>query len=120
MHGGAQGADDCADEWGRIPWLNVEILRFRANWHDEGLAAGPIRNARMLADGKPDRGIAFGALWRFDHLKTKKWKRTGTGDMVARMLAARLPVRWIATPEALAIDLVQMPEAPRNSKAFFL
>ncbi len=106
-------------------------------------SAGPRRNARMLRDGKPDRGLAFGALWRprpmrccakcdavngyechrsphHTHpcgcechepaaLKLSAWRHTGTGGMCAIMLAAGLPVRWIAAPGAAAVDLVTMP-----------
>lgn len=96
--------------------------------------AGPQRNARMLRESRPDRGLAFGALWKedidpwrcnrcgapcsrvSDHhpwCSTKfepPQKPTGTGGMVAKMLHAGLPVRWIAAPGAEAIDLVTMPE----------
>ncbi len=75
--------------------------------------AGPRRNARMLAEGRPDRGLAFGALWRNDPgewmRRGARIRKTGTGDMVHRMLAARLPVRWIATAGAEAVDLTEMP-----------
>ncbi len=77
--------------------------------------AGPRRNARMLRDGKPDRGLAFGALWKRETAARNwgNWKPSGTGGMVALMLAANLPVRWIAAPGTTAIDLTQMPEAGR-------
>jgi len=87
-------------------------------------AAGPNRNARMLRSSKPDRGLAFGAIWkprepRGDYersgarmYKLTFWKTTGTGDMVRRMLAVRLPVRWISAPDAEPIDLVRMPDYP--------
>ena len=41
------------------------------------------------------------------------WKRTGTGDMVSRMLRAGIPVRWVAAPGAEAVDLASFPEPPR-------
>lgn len=85
-------------------------------------AAGPRRNARMMR-GKPDRGLAFGALWKPDTRRDAvyealigegpSWRGTGTGDMVRRMLDAGLPVRWIAAPGAEPLDLVSMPEPPR-------
>lgn len=74
-------------------------------------AAGPRRNARMLADGKPDSGLAFGALWkRESHVSKwpKRWKHTGTGDMVSKMLAAGLPVRWVSVPRAEPVGLETM------------
>lgn len=90
-----------------LGWLTE---RFPADWQRDGKSAGPKRNARMLAEGKPDRGIAFGALYRSKSTATSKtWKRTGTGDMVNRMLRAGLPVRWIEKPGAHAIDLTEMP-----------
>lgn len=84
-------------------------------------AAGPRRNERMLAEGEPDRGLAFGPLWNLGRAPSRldrapdprDWKHTGTGGMVALMLAARLPVRWIAAPGAARVDLVTMPGPPR-------
>ncbi len=82
--------------------------------------AGPMRNTRMLRDGKPNIGLAFGALWKPSPYKviervtgSKAWGYTGTGGMVAKMLRAGLPVRWVAAPDAPAVDLVAMPEPPR-------
>lgn len=114
MHGGAKGADECADMWCRLPPEPIPLLVFRANWEADGKAAGPLRNARMLREGKPDRGLAFGALWKaaFDDSPVR-WRKTGTGGMVSLMLSAGLPVRWVATPDAAAMDLREMPEAGR-------
>lgn len=61
-------------------------------------------------------GSPFGALWRWQSTRAHGvylWHLTGTGGMVALMLAAGLPVRWVATPDAPAVDLVAMPEPPR-------
>lgn len=113
MHGGAKGADECADMWCRTPPDEIPLLVFRANWNADGKAAGPIRDARMLADGKPDRGLAFGPLWKRETpigLSGIPYRRTGTGDMVSKMLRAGLPVRWVAAPGVDAVDLVTMPE----------
>lgn len=121
IHGDAPGADRLAASFASAIWLDV--IPFPANWQRDGKAAGPIRNARMLREGKPDRGLAFGALWRrhtgpFDPLfkavtgAREEWRATGTGDMVRRMLDARLPVRWVATVDALALDLAEMPGPP--------
>lgn len=132
MHGGALGADACADFWVKRPNGKFPCLVFRANWSADGRAAGPIRNARMLREGKPDRGLAFGPLWRevseddprlastFPLLAAllgpvKGWKATGTGDMVRRMLDAGLPVRWVAAADAPAVDLTEMPEVGGGS-----
>lgn len=84
IHGGARGADEIAGLFGeRLGW---EIAVYPASWGLHGRAAGPMRNARMLADGRPTWGASFGALERMG-------RRTGTGDMVARLRAARIPVR---------------------------
>lgn len=105
--------------------LGHRVEKYPVNRHLDGPwpAAGPHRNARMMA-AKPERGLAFGPAWKRYKGPDKKlyksligdpvvWINTGTGDMVRRMLDARLPVRWIETPEAPAVDLVTMPEPPR-------
>lgn len=117
IHGAAPGADriagDVAYRWAMAERRTLRILAYPADWNLDGKAAGPIRNARMLAEGKPDRGLAFGALWKRARVANKRsgqgWKTTGTGDMVRKMIAARLPVRWVASPDAQAVDLVAMP-----------
>lgn len=68
-------------------------------------SAGPRRNERMLREGRPDHGLAFGALWK--RLMGMQ-KRTGTGDMVQRMLDAHVPVRWVAAPGAKHVDITEM------------
>ncbi len=65
--------------------------------------AGPARNTRMLRLSSPDRGLAFGPLWRTAD------RTTGTGDMVSKMLKAGLVVRWVSKPGAAAVDLKTMP-----------
>ena len=115
IHGMARGADGLADLWAH-QWegIGLKVLRFPADWHNAGKSAGPKRNERMLREGRPDQGLAFGALWREDWSQKGKaqpaWKLTGTGDMVQRLLRAGLPVRWVASPDAVAVDLVdEMP-----------
>lgn len=54
---------------------------FAADW-SQGKKAGPLRNARMLAEGKPDVVVAFPG-------------GRGTEDMVARARAAGVPVREV-------------------------
>jgi hypothetical protein len=78
-------------------------------------AAGPRRNARMLRDGAPDSGLAFGPLYkpaRSVLVRGIPFPTTGTGDMVRRMLRAGLPVRWVPAPGEPAQDLTAMPAAP--------
>jgi hypothetical protein len=57
IHGGAPGADKAACKWARS--MKVPIQSFPANWKVYGKAAGPIRNRRMLVEGKPNLVIAF-------------------------------------------------------------
>lgn len=122
IHGAAKGADSVAayvaTMWACAVGAGLIVEPYPADWERDGKAAGPIRNARMLRDGKPTHGLAFGPLWRAKEVYTsphhpeQAWKRTGTGDMVSRMLAARLPVRWVASPDAPAVDLTEMPPPP--------
>lgn len=58
IHGAATGADRAAGHWA-MGQQHIEEIRFPANWHKYGKAAGPIRNQRMLSEGKPDLVIAF-------------------------------------------------------------
>ncbi|KZY50995.1 hypothetical protein A3734_06445 [Sulfitobacter sp. HI0054] len=58
IHGAAPGVDTqamiVAD---MLP--NCKHLPFEAEWNKHGRAAGPIRNKRMLDEGKPDLVVAF-------------------------------------------------------------
>lgn len=57
IEGGANGADslarDVADE------LKIPVKEYPADWEKHHRAAGPIRNKRMLIEGKPDMVLAF-------------------------------------------------------------
>lgn len=63
INGDARGADRLAVVWAER--LGIETLPFKANWYPNGRlggldrAAGPIRNQRMLDEGKPDLVVAF-------------------------------------------------------------
>jgi hypothetical protein len=57
IHGGAKGADMLAEKW--AVYNGVRHQKFAADWAAHGPAAGPIRNRRMLVEGKPDVVIAF-------------------------------------------------------------
>lgn len=79
IHGGARGADALADKAARE--LGFAVEEYQADWHKHGRAAGPLRNQRMLDEGKPDRVIAFplpGSI--------------GTWDMVRRARKAGIAV----------------------------
>jgi len=57
IHGGATGADTLAGEWATKRGIPTEV--YPAEWRKYGNSAGPLRNARMLKEGKPDLVIAF-------------------------------------------------------------
>lgn len=57
IEGGASGADELGRDWARARSVPVET--YSADWATHGRAAGPIRNAQMLSDGKPDVVVAF-------------------------------------------------------------
>lgn len=78
--GGANGADRLAEEWADVWGVRKRV--FPANWARDGKAAGPIRNQRMLDEGKPDLVIAFPG-------------GRGTADMVRRAKKAGVPVQEI-------------------------
>ncbi|GAA0730053.1 DUF2493 domain-containing protein [Sphingomonas japonica] len=81
IDGGATGADHEARMWATRNRLPVET--YRAHWKDHGRAAGPIRNQRMIDEGKPSIVIAFPG-------------GRGTADMVRR--AERAGVAVIEVP----------------------
>lgn len=57
IQGGAQGADALACKFAKEHAIPMEV--FRADWKNDHDAAGPLRNYRMLREGKPDLVIAF-------------------------------------------------------------
>ena len=80
IEGEARGADLMA----RIAAYHVgaEVRAFPAQWNLYGKAAGPIRNATMLHEGKPDLVLAF-----HDDIEHSK----GTKDMLQKAKAAGVP-----------------------------
>lgn len=63
IHGAASGADDEGMIWAQmmasVPGRKITHAPFAAEWGKHGKAAGPIRNERMLREGKPDLVVAF-------------------------------------------------------------
>ncbi len=57
IHGAAPGADTLGGMWATLKGVPVEA--YPADWSTHGNAAGPIRNALMLRDGKPDAVVVF-------------------------------------------------------------
>lgn len=85
IHGGASGADACANAWAyaaRARGLSVQVEVYPAQWREHGKKAGPIRNQRMVTVGKPTLAIAFSG-------------GSGTADCVRRCIQAGIPVTHI-------------------------
>jgi hypothetical protein len=80
IEGGAKGADALAREWAHR--CGIKNTTFTADWLGEGPKAGPLRNQRMLDEGKPDLVVAFPG-------------GKGTADMVKRARKAGVPVREV-------------------------
>jgi len=78
IHGAATGADDEAMIWAQMMG-RVKHAPFAAEWERYGKAAGPIRNQRMLDQGKPDLILAFPG-------------GKGTADMIRRAKAAGIEI----------------------------
>lgn len=79
VQGECKGADlmakQAAEECG------LECIGYPAEWEKYGKNAGPIRNQRMIDEGRPDMGIAFHSC-----IQNSK----GTKDMVTRLRLAKI------------------------------
>ena len=82
IEGGALGADHLAAVWSAKRKIEHH-RRFSADWALHGRAAGPMRNKKMLDEGKPDLVVAFPG-------------HDGTADMVKQARADGVPVKEIA------------------------
>lgn len=80
--GGTSGADYLAWQWAE--GLGVPCGVYNAAWKEHGRRAGPLRNQRMLDDGKPDGVVAFPG-------------GSGTADMITRARRVGLTV-WEPLP----------------------
>ena len=81
IEGDAPGADRIAGYWAKK--RRVDLRLYPANWAKHGNAAGPIRNQRMIDQGKPDLVLAFPG-------------GRGTEDMMGRAVAAGIRVVQVA------------------------
>ncbi len=77
IEGGATGADCLARQWAFLREIDNDT--YYAEWKKHGRAAGPIRNARMIDEGRPE--VCLCALGG-----------TGTADMVRRAYQAGVEV----------------------------
>lgn len=55
-HGGARGADTCANTWAAFRGVKVRV--FLPDWAGLGKAAGPVRSAQMCGLAKPGSIVA--------------------------------------------------------------
>jgi hypothetical protein len=94
VHGSARGADFLAGFVANK--LGFEVRAYPAMWDQEGKAAGPKRNARMLREEHPDvSGVGFDLCLAFTRdLRASR----GTGDMVRKARSAGIRVRVIGDP----------------------
>ena len=89
IEGGATGADSIAARAAVI--LQVPcVVTFKADW-SMGRRAGPVRNQRMLDEGRPDLVLAFTHPLGIS---------VGTADMVRRAKRAGVEVEQVQYPEA--------------------
>lgn len=84
IEGEAPGADLLAREVALE--LGIDVVAFPANWTKYGKAAGPIRNGRMLKEGRPDFVLA---------LHNDLRRSRGTIDMIRQTLRRKKLVRLI-------------------------
>lgn len=84
IQGEARGADSLAKK--AAEELGIRVLSFPAEWKKYGRAAGPLRNEKMLEEGKPDLVLAF-------HNDISKSK--GTKDCIKRAREKGIPVYLI-------------------------
>lgn len=77
IEGGAPGADTHARGWAAE--MGIDVRTFYADWGAYGRRAGPLRNARMLDEGRPDGVVAFPG-------------GRGTADMIRQAKTAGLKV----------------------------
>lgn len=57
ISGMASGVDSVAVDFAACNWMKTH--EYLADWEKYGKAAGPIRNKRMLLEGRPDLVVAF-------------------------------------------------------------
>lgn len=90
IHGGAKGADWCAHLFASSGPPNSESV-YQANWALHGSRAGPMRNERMLVEGRPDLVVAFPG-------------GRGTADCIRR--ARKLGIEVIEVPKKTSSNLL--------------
>ncbi len=114
IQGMAKGADSIANQWAET-WYKTQIREgqprpgmadvtndpYPADWETHHRAAGPIRNQKMLVEGKPDVVYAFHS--DIGHSR-------GTRDMVNRAVKAGVPTYVISKVTQKVEDLGPLPD----------
>jgi hypothetical protein len=98
IHGCCGGADTLAGEIALE--LRMRVEEYPAQWETHGIAAGPIRNKRMLEKGKPSLVLAF-----HDDIADSKG---GTKDMIGRTFDANVDFVVITSAKIEEAGLVGM------------
>jgi hypothetical protein len=80
IQGGARGADYHAKRW--AIHRNVPFETFNADWDTYHLAAGSIRNTKMITHGKPDKVLACPGS-------------KGTANMIKQAISYDIPVLYL-------------------------
>ena len=81
-----EGEAPGADELSRLfveGHVGVEALPFPADWDKHGGRAGPMRNSKMLREGKPDIAIGF--------IDKPLEESRGSLDMATKLRKAKVP-----------------------------
>lgn len=84
IQGGASGADDLARVFAKL--MKIPCKTFHADWMREGHSAGPIRNQRMIDEGRPDIAACFPG-------------GKGTANMTEKLLKARIETHIFRMPK---------------------
>jgi len=87
IHGGARGADTLAQLWAIK--RKVALKPYLAEWRTQGRKAGPIRNQRMLDEGKPDIVVVF--------INKPLAESRGSADLVRRAEAGYFATRIVSS-----------------------
>lgn len=82
ISGGARGVDKMAERFAREQGIPIEV--YPADWEQHGRAAGPIRNAQMLREGRVGEVVGFLAS-----------NSRGTKNMIEQAIKAGKPVKVI-------------------------
>lgn len=99
IEGECRGADVLSREVAEAE--GIPVLPFPAEWSRYDRAAGPIRNQKMLDEGKPSLVVAF-----HDDLGRSK----GTKRMISQALKAGIKVLHVSHSGVEQLDPADLPE----------